>query len=182
MRGVRSVVAVASAAMVCSWGKANAGENLELSTLNQKRAIWEDHGLESYNYFYQLNCFCVAESVRPVKIAVEGGVVVSVLDTETGQNLDIARFQTVNYLFDQLNFYVVDQSDVVLADFDPALGYPVSVYVDPDIGLYDEEFSYVASDVTSAPEPSSAMCHLSAILALALIVATRDRELAAAID
>ena len=116
--------------------------------LTEARRLWRSQGLTGYTYVLSRGCFCTPEYREPATVTVRGGRVVSAVSVATGEARDIAWFEPIDGLFDSIQEAIDDGAAQVQAEYDPARGYPILVYIDIDQRLADEEISYEAKALT----------------------------------
>jgi hypothetical protein len=89
-----------------------------------------------------------------VEIQVRGGRVVAVLDPGTGRPVapDANRpTPTVDGLFAVIENAIARPVDWIDVQYEPVLGYPMVIRVDPNARTTDEEISYFANNLTALP-------------------------------
>jgi uncharacterized protein DUF6174 len=158
---VRSRPAVRAAAAVVALGTASCGGSLspsqirgERSQLTVARGRWAAQGPDSYRYRFQYLCFCPTSQIAPVEIQVRLGRVVAVLDPASGRPaLPDARrpAPTVEDLFAVIDEAIARPVDWIDVQYEPVLGYPMVIRVDPNTRTTDEEISYFAGSLTPLP-------------------------------
>lgn len=115
--------------------------------LEQARARWEASGVTGYRMTLARVCECPAPTAAVV--VVREGRVAGVSDVETGEPLApevAAFFLSVDEIFDALAAGIAEGARVE-ATYDPVLGYPVHVLVDPVSSAIDDEVAYDISDL-----------------------------------
>lgn len=115
---------------------------------------WNAQRIDDYAYSLQRLCECLNEWMRPVRVVVENGVIVSLSDAQTGAPVAAERahmYHTVEGLFELIADAIERDADVVAVEYHPSLGYPVRITIDDDIQVGDDEFTYVASDFATPP-------------------------------
>jgi hypothetical protein len=120
----------------------------ELIAARQK---WTAHGIASYRYRFQYLCFCPASLIQPIEITVRGGRLSAVVDPLTGRPAPEVAGQprpTVDELFGFVESAIDRRVDRLTVAYDPVLGYPTLIRVDPRLDAVDEEQSYYASGLT----------------------------------
>lgn len=120
----------------------------EQSELERARAMWEAHAPVLYQFQLQRACFCPRAYVRPVRITVSDGVVVSAVDPATNKPLDPPSdgFPTVDDLFDEIQDAIDRDADAIDTAYDAAFGYPVYVFIDWIRNAIDDEMSFQVSE------------------------------------
>jgi hypothetical protein len=119
--------------------------------LNVARQRWSARGFPSYRYRFQYLCFCPATLILPVEIQVRAGRVVAVVDPATGRPPPAAPGRpspTVEDLFAVVESALDGKADWLDVQYDPILGYPAVIRVDPNTRAVDEEQSYFAANLT----------------------------------
>jgi hypothetical protein len=122
--------------------------------LDRARARWAAAGPEDYRMVYQRGCFCVYEVVRPVEIEVRGGVARERRYADTGEPVPEAfrsLFLTVPELFQAVEEAIRARAASLQAEYDPHLGYPVEVSIDPRLEVADDEVVHRILELGSLP-------------------------------
>jgi hypothetical protein len=115
------------------------------------RAIWESRRPSSYAYELERWCDCPKEEQGPVRVKVEGTVVVERRYAATGGAVPASlysAFPSVDGLFDLLTDAAKRGPWSVNVSWDEELGYPRDLYVDFEANVINDELSY---RVVSAP-------------------------------
>jgi hypothetical protein len=115
------------------------------SRLDSNRELWESSGRSDYRIEYRRNCFCPTDLTSPVVVAVVEGSIESVTYAETGEPVrEDARdlFPDVAGLFDILQDAVDRDAASIRASYDAQLGYPVSIAIDYETMMADEELGF----------------------------------------
>ena len=115
------------------------------SSLAANQARWAAAGLHSYRFRFRWECFCVPDYVRVVDIDVVQGIIVSVVDVETGERLDAeaaAQYRTIEGLFGFVRASMDYPADGINVAFDAGFGYPADARVDYVTGMADEEMGF----------------------------------------
>ena len=110
------------------------------------RGKWLSQYLADYTYEYERWCFCRL-GPQPVRLTVHDDSIVAAVVVATGEILtpaDIARegFRTVDELFAVILDAIAQGADELDVDYDPRLGYPRLIAIDPDHQSVDEEVTY----------------------------------------
>lgn len=104
--------------------------------LAEARARWADAGLSAYRYQIEYACFCPPEAMGPFTVTVRGGVV-----EPSGQTAPPGgALPTVEDLFARIEGAFAEGADAVDVTYDAARGYPLSIYIDYEQLMADEEF------------------------------------------
>ncbi len=124
----------------------------ERSELDRARGRWESRPPVVYEFRFQRSCFCPRELVRPVRITVSNGVVISAVDPDTNEPVTppLNGFPTIDDLFDEIQDAIDREADDIDATYDEAFGYPVQVFIDWIRNAIDDEMSFQVSDYVDA--------------------------------
>jgi hypothetical protein len=121
-------------------GQVGSGDEL---ALNER--LWKSSGIYSYSYRFRWECFCEISYVSTVDVTVRRGVIVSVIDVDTGRLLDpgsFARYRTIDELFDLVRKARDEGAATINVTYDRNLGYPYQVFVDYLPMVIDEELGF----------------------------------------
>ncbi|MEZ5102550.1 MAG: DUF6174 domain-containing protein [Thermoleophilia bacterium] len=113
------------------------------------RERWARSGSETYTLRQARSCFCTPEAVAPVVVRVEDGRPVELRwsdPTTPGEPLP-PDLPTVDALFRAVEDGIADAYAIVV-EYDPALGYPTRLALDPAYEISDEETMYVSEILT----------------------------------
>jgi Family of unknown function (DUF6174) len=152
-RGRRLVLALAAASalglVTAGCGLTGPSEPLdrERERLNQARAQWRSQGILDYRYTFHRVCFCAPASLEPVVVTVGGGAVVEVDRVTDGAQLDPSFYYTVEGLFGLLEEAIDGDAAELRVEYDAALGYPRSAFIDRSAMIADEELGFEASNL-----------------------------------
>lgn len=127
----------------------------ELLELEARRALWDSVGPASYEYAVERPCFCPTEYRGPVRIRVEGDVVVERVYVDGGLAVpaEIApSFPAVEGLFELLRSAFEGDAHEVQVTYDPVLGVPVDFWIDYVEMAVDEELGMRVTEAV-APLP-----------------------------
>lgn len=109
------------------------------------RARWRAAAVDAYQYSYQRVCDCHPDQLADTIVTVNEGEVIAVRYAREDYAEDIpvapdrlSWFRTIEDLFALVENAVANGADV-RATFDPARGYPTTVYVDYDRDLIGDE-------------------------------------------
>ncbi|MEM6327145.1 MAG: DUF6174 domain-containing protein [Bacteroidota bacterium] len=111
------------------------------------RSLWSDRDVETYTMTLSRACFCLPESLGPFEVRVENGAIVSAM--RDGQPVPASDVLTVDALFDLLEDAYDEGAHSVRAEYDAALGFPLSVSIDYDEDIADEEIGYTVTDLSA---------------------------------
>ena len=119
--------------------------------LDQHRLAWQAAGAVDYDFRFQRVCFCVPDYVQPGLVHVRGGRIDSVEHPDTGAALDPDIYLSVDDLFDKAQQALDRDAIEVTLQYDPALDYPTSLFIDIHRQLADDEIAYQASGLKVLP-------------------------------
>jgi hypothetical protein len=117
--------------------------------LAANRRQWQSQRITDYQVQYSVSCFCVTDVTAPVVLQVRGGKIVSVTRVADGVAIPESRWEGLYYTVDQMFALIADArakgADEVRVDYDPALRYPTTVFIDQSVRLADEERHFTMS-------------------------------------
>jgi hypothetical protein len=119
----------------------------ELDKLRSNRDRWDALRIADYDFDYRLSCFCATEATQPVRIAVRGAVIASVINLTTGDLVPPQSFVTWPtidslFLWTERNLAHGYNLDIT---YDASQRFPA--HVDGDIPrTVDDEFVRIASN------------------------------------
>jgi hypothetical protein len=116
------------------------------------RRQWRAQAVTSYDIRYQNVCFCVTDHTAPVRLEVRNGAITGAVRLDSGQRLGaetFARYRTVDEIFDLIDQAIDENAAEVNATYDASRGYPVSVYIDRDQRVADEEIGVETGDLVA---------------------------------
>ena len=114
--------------------------------LDRNRALWESQSIRHYRFDLTISCFCVFNDQMPLTIEVQDGQVVSI-SAAGGADISDFRdfysgFDTMEKLFDTIAEAAAGDAQTLEVQYDPTYGFPVSIYVDPEELVADDEVGY----------------------------------------
>jgi hypothetical protein len=147
------------AASLLPWGAAAAALTLAAcatargaddprALLERNRRLWASHRLVDYRYTVQVRCFCPGQVTRPVRVEVRGGRVARRAYADSASAPDSSFADTwpeVDGLFANVADALRRGAEEVRVEYDPRLGYPISIQIDYDRRVMDDETSIRAS-------------------------------------
>lgn len=139
---------VAATALAC-------GSNPAQDDLDAARARWEAEGVTSYTMVTRRLCYC--GNTDSVLVEVEQGRVVSArrqLEEGGDQPIPVGERPdtlTVERHFAAIQDAIDQDADSIKSDYDPLLGYPVSVWIDYRENVADEELGLQINELTPKP-------------------------------
>lgn len=140
------LLALALLAGACTGGPFDAsGARAELRAA---RAVWQRERPADYAYTVGRVCFCGQDVAGPVRVEVRGGRTVSVQPLG-GQSLRQGAFDdldTVEELFRAVEDAIEADPYQLAAGYDSERGHPLTLSVDYDQRVADEEGGFVVTD------------------------------------
>jgi hypothetical protein len=119
-------------------------ESLTDFELNKNK--WESLNMDTYTYTFQISCFCLPETTLPKKVEVLKGQINQVNGEPYAGELHWGVL-TIPQLFDRIEKAEKNNAVVVEVQYHQEKGYPVSVYIDQDKMIADEEMGYSVTDL-----------------------------------
>jgi hypothetical protein len=149
---VRSMLAPAlllSALAGCD-GLISSGDDVQREQYRIATARWEDAGVSSYSYVFELACACAPTSeLRPVRVTVQNGAVVSRVyeSNDPAQRTPASEavfgpYDTVEELFAAVQNSIGRSSDVLNVVYHPTYGVPTLLQWDPDSADADDHLVF----------------------------------------
>jgi hypothetical protein len=150
MRSTRMMmtVAVCAASVLAACSPTEPGDGAELLR-NMNR--WAAHGHVSYEVVVRRShCECLPAMVTPIRLVVRDDAVESVVDARNGEPaaMDLFHALTVSQLFELVQEALDDNAYEVRVEYDSALGYPRSIYIDQARDMADDEIFITTEDLT----------------------------------
>lgn len=150
--GPRRALFVVGFALVAGCGTTDPGMS-DFQELVRNRSRWEQTGPDTYRYAVRRDCFCGEAARGPVRVTVIGGSVPERVYVDSGEAVPAeltALFPTVDGLFDALVDAYERDAFRVDVEYDPGTGVPVSIFMDYQENVADEELGFA---VTEMPGP-----------------------------
>jgi hypothetical protein len=120
-------------------------DNDDDKALRTAQILWNSAGVQDYTVVVQHLCFC--GYVRPVRITVRSGAVVSSVDAETGQPVpSYATVRDIAALFTLIREAIDDGADRLEVTYDAQLGYPTFINIDYIKNAVDDELQVRTSE------------------------------------
>lgn len=138
-RAARAAIVATALAVGCGGGVLQPRQG----ALDAARARWEANGPRVYTFEVQRTCFCPSEYVRRMRIEVTDGAVSTAVYVDDGEPVP-ARIEppSIEMLFDEIQSAIDGGAHRLDASYDPTLGYPVDVSIDPIAEAVDEEQAF----------------------------------------
>jgi Family of unknown function (DUF6174) len=118
--------------------------------LNRARRQWEAQGLEDYRFVMRRLCFCGQEIVAPVVVEVSDGSVESQRYQETEEAVEARHadlWPTIEGLFALVQDAIDRDAFRIEVEYDRERGHPVSIGIDYQENVVDEELGVVVEGV-----------------------------------
>jgi hypothetical protein len=101
----------------------------------QAQAKWNARGFTDYSYEIRTFCFCPPEIIQWTRVEVRNGVVVDAEHVDPDPNFPITTLSMwvpIDSLFTRLQRAMSESGsqspyEAILAEYDPTLGYPVTI-------------------------------------------------------
>ncbi|AXT40088.1 hypothetical protein D1814_16085 [Alteromonas sp. BL110] len=131
-------------------GCGGSDSNDVLDDLNANRAKWETENIDTYQFEYQVSCFCTEETTLPRLVLVEGSQVTSqtIIEGNIALPLDDATTESIDSLF-QLIALEESRAESLSVKYDPELGYPTEINVDINEQTADDEYTLTISNLVA---------------------------------
>lgn len=142
--------AVALAVLTITATACESSTGPDESGLDRNRAKWEALGILDYGFEFQLNCFCGGLGIEPIFIEVREGEATNVVVLATGESLDPGDqpVPTIDDLFLQMEEALSRDPHMFRAQYHPAMGYPMEVFIDFEKNAIDEEWGFTVRNLS----------------------------------
>jgi uncharacterized protein DUF6174 len=125
----------------------------EADDVTRHRRQWESQRITDYRVQSRLICFCVGDATMPVILQVRNRELVSVTRASDGAAVPPSewafRYYAIDALFDLIADAQAKGASQVRVTYDPQLGYPTQVYLDPSTRVADDERQFEISGLTA---------------------------------
>ena len=123
--------------------------------LTAAQALWASKkpAGDRYVMVQRVVCFCTIANVS-YRITVNGASITDVVNDRTDVPLAVSSwgtFKTVAQLFDAVRAAKAKVGTLKTVEYDPTLGFPRTVSLDPILNAIDDEVSYVTISIRAAP-------------------------------
>jgi hypothetical protein len=132
----------------------------ESRELEQNQAKWESQHITHYQMSLSILGYGYESDIMPLTVEVKDNKVVSVVDTK-GQRIligkenplyyDFPQAFTVPGLFTIAHDWLSKKAPIINVSYDPALGYPEEIYIDPYLEPCCQDFTYSVRDFQVLP-------------------------------
>ena len=110
---------------------------------------WRDLDIYDYEFVVRRDCFCDAQTQRPVRVVVRNDAIVSLTFDDTGAPVPAAYYglyPSVEGLFGIVEDAIDQDADDLDVRYDPTYAYPREVEIDYRHSTADEEITFRAYD------------------------------------
>jgi hypothetical protein len=116
-----------------------------MAALSSARAKWANEKPESYEFTFQLTCYCPTELQRRVRFRVTQGQSRQLTATSDTTRRAMERYDSIDKLWSLLDRVMADQPVEFEARYDAVLGYPQSVGVTRRGVIVDDHVSFTVT-------------------------------------
>lgn len=121
-----------------------SGDDRE-EALREAQIRWNSARVQDYSVVVQHLCFC--GYVRPVRVTVRAGGIVSSVDAQTGEPVpSYATVRDVAGLFALIRTAIDEGADRLDVTYDAQLGYPTLIKIDYISNAVDDELTVTTSE------------------------------------
>ena len=120
----------------------------------QNQWIWAQHHFTHYQYTLSVGSMGSPDYNQHVTIEVLGGQATPVIGIGTPPSLVGSHFEesnTVERLFQVIQIAILRSADTVRVTFQPELGYPIEIGLNPSSRQVDDEIEYQITGFTVLP-------------------------------
>jgi hypothetical protein len=111
------------------------------------RQRWSAARITHYEAVMQRSCFCTEDTRAAARVEVQQGAIVAAQRLDGRPVVEPSPYLTVEQLFVEIQGAIDAGASEIRVTYDAALGYPVSLYIDHDVQLADEETYYEVRDL-----------------------------------
>jgi hypothetical protein len=133
----------------------------EQSELESALETWDSLHPAQYTFTWQRSCECTSDTTRPIQITVTGNAITNAVyvDTQLAVSADVrSNLLTIEGVFDEIQQAIADGAYAVTVTYDQTSGAPLTVGVDYDEHLADEELALLISDVHTDLAHTASQC------------------------
>lgn len=139
------LAAGAALALGAACGLVTGTSDDDEDALRKAQVRWSSARVQDYTVVVQHLCFC--GYVRPVRITVRSGAIVSSVDAETGEPVpSYATVRDIAALFTLIRKAIDDGADRLEVTYDSQLGYPTFINIDYIKNAVDDELQVRTSE------------------------------------
>lgn len=119
-----------------------------LDEVAQQRQQWTDQKVTNYRFTIERSCFCTEEARGPALVEVSGEEATSVTNVASGQPSGefFEQVNTIGKLFATIDEAKTSGADEVVVTYDEKYGFPLTIKIDQDFQMADEESYYTISN------------------------------------
>ncbi len=146
LRSLTRIAAAAALALSAACGLVTGtGDGDDEEALRNAQIRWNAARVQDYTVVVQHLCFC--GYVRPVRVTVRSGAVVSSVDAQTGEPVpSYATVRDIAGLFALIRKAIDDGADRLEVTYDAQLGYPTFINIDYVVNAVDDELQVKTSE------------------------------------
>lgn len=118
--------------------------------LQIQQARWRDRELTDYQFTLQIRVFAPPPANQPLRVTVRHEKVVKIVSLNDNCELPLdikPEVLTIDQLFATADRAIQQEVDRLAVTYDPDLGYPVQIEIDPLSIRADDEVTYFVSDL-----------------------------------
>jgi hypothetical protein len=144
-----------------SAGCDSAADSPQQSQLDSALETWNVQGPAEYSFTWHRSCECTSETTQPIRITVVNNTITDAVYVATQLPVSAdrrAQLLTIDGVFGELQDAIASGADTVNIEYDSNSGAPLSVYVDYEAGVADEELALQLSDFHSNVAHDLASC------------------------
>ena len=139
------LAAGAALALSAACGLVTGTSDDDEDELREAQTRWSSGRVQDYTVVVQHLCFC--GYVRPVRITVRSGAIVSSVDAETGEPVPTyATVRDVPGLFTLIRKAIDEGADRLEVTYNSQLGYPTFINIDYIVNAVDDELQVKTSE------------------------------------
>ncbi len=120
------------------------------TTLNQNRNLWRTQNALNYSFVLEQKTPLNTNTLR-YKLSVRSGVLVAGINLTTNRSLtsrDLFTYgKTIEQLFNSIDNGINTKANSITINYDTTLGYPNSIYIDPNNAFIGDEFKFTLSNL-----------------------------------
>lgn len=125
-------------------GSTDAQQRLQ-QAFDQAEARWRQQAPDEYSFTIDVGCFC-AMGRRPMTFRVAEGQARATVELTDAEAWFYERYNTIPKLMLTVRQAIAMRPYRMTADFDARFGLPVSVSIDPNRAIFDEELRFTVAD------------------------------------
>jgi len=157
LRRALTLMMMVTALAGCTSGSVSdpGGAGTSSDPFTAAQALWtaKKPAGDRYVMVQRVVCFCTLGNVA-YRVTVVGNTITAIVNDKTDAPLATSSwgaFRTVTQLFDAVRTALTKTGTLKIVEYDPSLGFPRTLSLDPILNAVDDEVSYVTTSV-SAPQ------------------------------